>query len=344
MGSNPTDPGVPPPPPKGGETIKQLQDNSGSKMVVVQDGIYASAPEKPLRITGDLKQIERAKQLVFDLMAEKDNYGPGLTGARGRLFVSCDNVGGGGRGPRRARLADAGVARRQVTVPQAAVGVVIGKGGEMIKKVQNDTGRQHSVPAIEHAKVIIQELIESVMKRDQMGAGATTSTTRACGASSRTTPGKQDGGWNSYYAQYYGGQGGQAPGGPGPGPGPGPQPQAAPGNAPGMNPGGGQDFSAQWAEYYRNMGMIREAEAIEQQSKANKAAAGGGGAQPAAAQPAAAQPAANGAQADYSAQWLEYYRSQGLMAEAEKLEQQMKSSKQQQQQQPQSQAPTPASG
>jgi hypothetical protein len=31
-------------------------------------------------------------------------------------------------------------------------------------------------------------------------------------------------------------------------------------------PQGGQaDYSAQWIEYYRNMGMTREAEAIEQQ-------------------------------------------------------------------------------
>ena len=28
----------------------------------------------------------------------------------------------------------------QVLVPQAAVGVVIGKGGDMIKKIQNETG------------------------------------------------------------------------------------------------------------------------------------------------------------------------------------------------------------
>lgn len=42
---------------KGGETIKNLQDSSGCKMVVVQD---SSTPEheKPLRITGNPQQVE----------------------------------------------------------------------------------------------------------------------------------------------------------------------------------------------------------------------------------------------------------------------------------------------
>lgn len=31
--------------------------------------------------------------------------------------------------------------------------------------------------------------------------------------------------------------------------------------------GGQPDYSAQWADYYRSMGMHREAEAIEQQAK-----------------------------------------------------------------------------
>lgn len=37
---------------KGGETIKQLQNRTGCKMMMVQDGPYQNAPEKPLKITG----------------------------------------------------------------------------------------------------------------------------------------------------------------------------------------------------------------------------------------------------------------------------------------------------
>lgn len=39
---------------------------------------------------------------------------------------------------------------------------------------------------------------------------------------------------------------------------------------------GQPDYSAQWADYYRSMGMHREAEAIEQQAKGMKAATAGG--------------------------------------------------------------------
>merc|ERR1712079_228182 len=74
------------------------------------------------------------------------------------------------------------------------------------------------------------------------------------------------------------------------------------------NCGGGQpDYSGQWAEYYRSLGMVKEAEVIEQQSLAR------------AAPVQSAQPS------DYSAQWAEYYRSVGKVKEAEAIEEQMRS-------------------
>ena len=87
------------------------------------------------------------------------------------------------------------------------------------------------------------------------------------------------------------------------------------GGAPGG--GGGGDYSAQWAEYYRSLGMTREAEMIEQQQGGNSNPPAPPGTQPGppgAAPASAPQPGAGGGGGggpDYSAQWAEYYRSIG---------------------------------
>lgn len=110
-----------------------------------------------------------------------------------------------------------------------------------------------------------------------------------------------------------------------------------------VNPQTGQpDYSLQWAEYYRSLGMHREAEMIEQQAK-NKNAGQipglqpqnpgvpqgqqppqAGGAPVSAGQPAAAAVQNGAGQPDYSAQWAEYYRGIGKIKEAEAIEAQMK--------------------
>lgn len=74
---------------KGGETIKQLQERSGAKMVVIQDGPNQEQ-EKPLRISGDPSKVEYAKQLVYDLIAEKEMQAFNRRGGGG-------GGGGGGR-------------------------------------------------------------------------------------------------------------------------------------------------------------------------------------------------------------------------------------------------------
>ncbi|XP_072160379.1 far upstream element-binding protein 1 isoform X2 [Bemisia tabaci] len=163
---------------KGGETIKQLQEKSGAKMVVVQDG-PSQENEKPLRISGDPQKVEHAKQLVYELIAEKDmqnsSFDNSFGGGRNDFMNSFGNFenGSGSRS-----------GENEVLVPQPAVGVVIGKGGEMIKKIQQETGAkvqfqqnreegpgerrcilQGTPSQIEEARQRIEDLIESVMVR-----------------------------------------------------------------------------------------------------------------------------------------------------------------------------------
>merc|ERR1719259_1403992 len=68
---------------KNGETIKGLQEKSGAKMVIIQEGPQQEN-EKPLRITGEPHKVEMAKQMVYDLIAEKENQQGGFGGGRGR--------------------------------------------------------------------------------------------------------------------------------------------------------------------------------------------------------------------------------------------------------------------
>ncbi|XP_070177451.1 far upstream element-binding protein 1-like isoform X4 [Littorina saxatilis] len=115
---------------KGGETIRQLQERANVKMVMIQDSNAPTAQDKPLRITGEPGKCQRAKEMVLELLAEKDMQGgPGGGGGMG-TFNNFDGMGHGGGGP----------GGMEIPVPRQAVGLVIGKGGEMIKKIQTETG------------------------------------------------------------------------------------------------------------------------------------------------------------------------------------------------------------
>lgn len=111
--------------------------------------------QKPLRISGDPQKVEHAKSLVFELIQDKEQF-----------------RGGGASGGEQA----------EVFVPKIAVGVVIGKGGDMIKKIQGETGCklqfiqgkndgpgdrrciiQGTRQQVDEAKRMIEELIDSVM-------------------------------------------------------------------------------------------------------------------------------------------------------------------------------------
>ncbi|XP_073243414.1 far upstream element-binding protein 1-like isoform X2 [Porites lutea] len=111
---------------KGGETIKSLQERAQCRMVMVQDGPYLNAPEKPLRIMGDSMRTQRGKDLVQDLLTEKEleNNMPGMD-FRGKRQDMGRN--------------QAGMQQIEIPVPRDVVGFVIGKSGETIKRIQAET-------------------------------------------------------------------------------------------------------------------------------------------------------------------------------------------------------------
>merc|ERR1719187_1823188 len=177
-----------------------------------------------------------------------------------------------------------------MTVPSNKVGLVMGKGGETIRSICSSSGAHCQVdkaaPEGAREKNIVikgsKEAVDRAMAMIQEKIG---------GAGYQAGGGGLRGYGDSYGSPEHGYGG---------------QPQGVPGGGGGA---GQPDYSAQWAEYYRSLGMVKEAEIIEQQSAAR---------QP---QPAAvpAQPAS-----DYSAQWAEYYRSIGKIKEAEAIEAQMR--------------------
>ncbi|XP_041915638.1 far upstream element-binding protein 3 isoform X7 [Alosa pseudoharengus] len=155
---------------KGGDTIKQLQERTGVKMIMIQDGPMPTGVDKPLRITGDPYKVQQARELVVEIIRDKDQ-GDFRTG----------------RGDFGSRM---GGSSMDVAVPRFAVGIVIGRNGEMIKKIQNDAGvRIQFKPddgispdriaqvmgqpdRCQHAVHLINELVHTAQERDGFGGAA----------------------------------------------------------------------------------------------------------------------------------------------------------------------------
>uniref|UniRef100_A0A673ZC47 Far upstream element (FUSE) binding protein 3 n=1 Tax=Salmo trutta TaxID=8032 RepID=A0A673ZC47_SALTR len=155
---------------KGGDTIKQLQERTGVKMMMIQDGPMPTGADKPLRITGDPYKVQQARELVVEIIRDKD---------QGDFRASRGDFG--------SRL---GGSSLDVAVPRFAVGIVIGRNGEMIKKIQNDSGvRIQFKPddgispdriaqvmgqsdRCQHAVHLINELVQTAQVQERDGFGS----------------------------------------------------------------------------------------------------------------------------------------------------------------------------
>ncbi|XP_053188643.1 far upstream element-binding protein 2 isoform X1 [Scomber japonicus] len=168
---------------KGGETIKQLQERAGVKMILIQDGSQPPNIDKPLRIIGDPYKVQQAKEMVNEILRERDHAG---FGDRGDFGPRMGGGGGGGGGGNNGGGGGGGI---DIAVPRHSVGVVIGRSGEMIKKIQSDAGVKIQFKQddgtgpdkiahimgppdqCQHAASIITDLLQSIRAREEGGQG-----------------------------------------------------------------------------------------------------------------------------------------------------------------------------
>ncbi|KAM3241337.1 hypothetical protein ACQJBY_054373 [Aegilops geniculata] len=104
---------------KAGETIKHLQAQSGAKIQVTRDmDVQPGSQTRSVDLSGTPDQINRAEQLIIDVLAEAD------AGSSGTISN------------RKYNAPQPGAEQFQMQIANNKVGLVIGKGGETIKSMQ----------------------------------------------------------------------------------------------------------------------------------------------------------------------------------------------------------------
>jgi far upstream element-binding protein len=176
---------------RGGETIRDLQERSGCHINIVGESKSVNGL-RPVNLIGTPEAAARAKDAIMEIV-DSDSRGEGQAAAKpaaGRRDGPPPprdggaGGGGGGGGGGFDKVNDV------IYVPSDAVGMIIGKGGETIREMQNSTGckinvNQQSGPgetereialigsrdSIARAKEAIQEKVEAVRQKSGGGGG-----------------------------------------------------------------------------------------------------------------------------------------------------------------------------
>lgn len=140
---------------KGGDTIKQIQLQSGARVQITKDTDHnPNVPFRTVELMGTPEQIDRAEQAIHDVIAEADaaaaNSNPGPYASAGEQI--------------------------QLTVPTNKVGLIIGRGGETIKGLQSKTGaRIQLVPLLgpsEYHSGVAERVLTLMGSKEQVDAAS----------------------------------------------------------------------------------------------------------------------------------------------------------------------------
>jgi len=113
---------------RGGETIRDLQERSGCHINIVGENKSIQGL-RPVNLIGSTTAAARAKELIMEIVeSDTRNGGPGANTGRSQQDPYNDPYSGSNK------------ITESIRVPSDSVGMIIGKGGETIKEMQNSTG------------------------------------------------------------------------------------------------------------------------------------------------------------------------------------------------------------
>lgn len=163
---------------RGGETIRDLQERSGCHVNIVGESKSVNGL-RPVNLIGPYAAAAQAKDLIMEIVdSDSRNGNSGGGGGGGNQHQGRPNQ----RDNSHDKTNDA------IFVPNEAVGMIIGKGGETIREMQNQTGCKINVSqspapgeaereielvgsrdAIERAKRAIEDKVEAVVSLPTRG-------------------------------------------------------------------------------------------------------------------------------------------------------------------------------
>ncbi|KAI9661545.1 MAG: hypothetical protein M1829_006236 [Trizodia sp. TS-e1964] len=158
---------------RGGETIRDLQERSGCHVNIVGEQKSMNGL-RPVNLIGTPQAAAMAKELIMEIVDSdtKNLAGQAPAQARGGAYGAAPGNGAD-------RVSDS------IMVPSDAVGMIIGKGGETIKDMQNTTGCKINVSSqtgpqevereigligsresIDRAKTAIMDKVDAVQQKN----------------------------------------------------------------------------------------------------------------------------------------------------------------------------------
>uniref|UniRef100_A0A0N5AUC1 KH domain-containing protein n=1 Tax=Syphacia muris TaxID=451379 RepID=A0A0N5AUC1_9BILA len=117
---------------KNGETIKSLQQKLGVKLLLVQENNKVGNEPKPLRITGEPNKVEYAYQFIDSMLESRGDFPTANQLSNTNMVLGRLGVD--------EQLSVGEVGFQLVIVPRSSVGIIIGKGGETIKRLAAESG------------------------------------------------------------------------------------------------------------------------------------------------------------------------------------------------------------